>query len=98
MLQACLLKGRYSCDSIPPMPPPTEWPVADGSVAPLLARVAIDANKYYGVSRTWKKEGKRLGRTFPIPVVLFTNKTTDQYEAAFLQSTEPHLETARQRS
>ena len=60
------------------MPPPTEWPVADGDVAPLLARATIDAHKYYGVFRTWTEERKRLGRTFPIHVVLLPNETTDQ--------------------
>ena len=69
------------------MPRPTERPVADGSVAPLLARVTI------GAFRTWKEEGKRLGRTFPIPVVLFPNETTDQYEATFLHRTKPHPNT-----
>uniref|UniRef100_M4BEZ5 Uncharacterized protein n=1 Tax=Hyaloperonospora arabidopsidis (strain Emoy2) TaxID=559515 RepID=M4BEZ5_HYAAE len=49
-------------------------------------------------SFTWNEEGKRLGLPFPVPVVLFPNETTDQYEAEFLQSTKPHLEAARQRS
>ena len=80
------------------MPSPTEWPVVDGSIAPLLARATIDAHKYYGVSCTWKEEGKRLGRTFPIPVVLCPNETTKNYEAAFLQRTNPHPEAARQPS
>ena len=72
--------------------------MADGSVAPLQARATIDAHKYYGVFRTWKEEEKRLGRTFPIPVVLFPNETTDRYEAAFLQLTKPQPDPARQRS
>ena len=33
--QAHRLEGHYSSDSIPPMPPPTEWSYADGSVASL---------------------------------------------------------------
>ena len=80
------------------MPPPTERLVADGSAAPLLARAAIDAHKYYGVFCTWEEEGKRLGFTYPIPVVLFPHETIDQYEEAFLQRTKPHPEAARQRS
>ena len=93
--QSRQLKCRYSSDSIPPMPPPTKWPVADESVVPLLARATIDAHKYYGVFRSWNGEGKRLGRTFPITVMLFTNETTDQYEAAFLLHTTPHPKAAR---
>ena len=46
----------------------------DGPVAPLLPRATIDALKYYGIFRTWKEEGKRLGHTFLIPVVLFPEK------------------------
>ena len=90
-------EGRYSSGSISQIPPPTEWPVADGSVEPLLARETTYEHKYYGVFLTWVEEGKRLGRTFPIHVVLFPNETIDQYEAAFLQRTKPNYETARQR-
>uniref|UniRef100_M4BZ29 Uncharacterized protein n=1 Tax=Hyaloperonospora arabidopsidis (strain Emoy2) TaxID=559515 RepID=M4BZ29_HYAAE len=65
--QAHLFDGRYSSCSIPRMPPTTEWPVVYGSVASLLACADFDAHKYYGDFRTWKKEGRQLGRTFPIP-------------------------------
>ena len=54
----------------------------------------MDAQKYYGVFRLWKEEGKRLGHTFRIPVVLLPNETADQYEAAFLQHNKPHPEAA----
>ena len=80
------------------MPPLTEWPVADGPVAPLVAPATIDAHTYYSVFRTWKEEGKRLGRIFLISVVFFLNETTDHFEAAFQQRTNPHPEEARQRS
>ena len=97
--QARRFEGLYVCCSIPPMPPPTEWPVANASVAQLfLARATIDAYEYYGVFRKWKEEVKPLGRPVPIPLVLLHNETTNQYEAAFLQRTKPHLEAARQRS
>ena len=54
--------------------PPTECPVADWSVAPLLA---LDTQKYYGVFCTSKEKVKRLSRTLPVPVVLFLSETTD---------------------
>ena len=92
--QASRFEGLYSSGSIPTMPPPTEWPVADGSVTPLLVRATVDAHKYYGVFRTWKEEENRLGRSFPIPVVFIANETTDQYEAALQQRNKPHLEAA----
>ena len=96
--QARQFECRYAPCIIPLMPPPTEWPVVDASVALLLARATNDVHKYYGVLRTSKEEGKRLVRTFPIPFVLFPNKTTDQYKAAFLQRTKPHYDAARKRS
>ena len=92
------LKAALHLCNISPMPPPTKWTVSDGSVAPRLARASIDAHKFYDVFLTWKEEGKQLGRTFPIHVVLFPNETTDQCEAAFMQLTKLHPEATRQRS
>ena len=43
--QARRFEGRYSSCIIPPMPPSTEWPVANGSVAPLLVRVWRSASQ-----------------------------------------------------
>lgn len=92
------LEGGYGSRTIPAMPPPSEWPRADGSTAPLLARATLDAHNYYGVFRQWKSQGKTLGRISPIPVVLFPNETTDEYETAFLRRIAPHPEAAKQRS
>ena len=96
--QARLLGGRYASGGVPPMPTPSEWPTSDGSGAALLAIAIIDIHKYYGVFPKWKSEGKMLGRICPIPVVLFPNETTDQYEADFLRRSKPHADAVRQRS
>ena len=85
-------ESRYAPCTIPSMPSPIKWPVADGNVAPPIVRITIDEHNYYVAFRTWKKEEKRLDRTFPIHVLLFPNGTTDLYEAAFLQRFKPHPE------
>ena len=96
--QARRFEGRHALFSIPPMPPPTEWPLADGSTEPLIACATSDTQKYYGVFGTWKEDKKGLDRTLPIAVVLFPKETTNQYEAESRQHTNPHPEAAKQRS
>ena len=96
--QARRLGGHCASGGVPPMSPPSEWPTSDGSGAALLATTTIDVHKYYGVFPKWKYEGKMLGRICPIPVVLFPNETTDQYEAAFPRRSKPHADAERQRS
>ena len=42
--------------------------------------------------------GKSLGRIFPIPVVLHSDETPDQYEAEFLRRIHPQSDAMKQRS
>lgn len=39
-----------------------------------------------------------FGRIAPIPVVLSSNETSDQYEEAFLRRNHPHTDVVKQRS
>ena len=73
----------YVMGTIPLMPPPNQWPRANGPRASLLERAIVDAHDYYGVYEACKAQGKFLGRKSPIPVVLRSNEMPDQYEADF---------------
>ncbi|CAI5721544.1 unnamed protein product [Peronospora effusa] len=91
-------EGGYVSGGLPPMPPPSEWMHSDGSSASLLQRATIDAHKFYSVFPLWKKQGKALGRAFPIPVVLRSNETADDYEAELRRRVTLHVDATKQRS
>ncbi|CAI5726821.1 unnamed protein product [Peronospora effusa] len=91
-------EGGYVSGGLPPMPPPSEWMHSDGSSASLLQRATIDAHKFYSVFPLWKKQGKALGRAFPIPVVLRSNETADDYEAELRRRVTLHGDATKQRS
>ena len=55
-------------------------------------------HKFYSVFPLWKKQGKALGRAFPIPVVLRSNETADEYEAEFWRRVTFHVDATKQRS
>ncbi|CAI5702375.1 unnamed protein product [Peronospora effusa] len=91
-------EGGYVSGGLPPMPPPSEWMHSDGSSAALLQRATIDSHKFYSVFPLWKKQGKALGRAFPIPVVLRSNETADDYEAELRRRVTLHVDAMKQRS
>ncbi|CAI5714900.1 unnamed protein product [Peronospora farinosa] len=91
-------EGGYVSGGLPPMPPPSEWMNSDGSSAALLQRATIDAHRFYSVFPLWKKQGKALGRAFPIPVVLRSNETADDYEAELWRRVTLHEDATKQRS
>ncbi|CAI5716737.1 unnamed protein product [Peronospora effusa] len=91
-------EGGYVSGGLPPMPPPSEGINSDGSSAALLQRATIDAHKFYSVFPLWKKQGKALGRAFPIPVVLRSNETADEYEAELWRRLTLHVDATKQRS
>ncbi|CAI5722194.1 unnamed protein product [Peronospora effusa] len=91
-------EGGYVSGGLQPMPPPSEWMHSDGSSASLLQRATIDAHKFYSVFPLWKKQGKALGRAFPIPVVLHSNETADDYEAELRRRVTLHEDATKQRS
>ena len=96
--QASRLERDYVTGGIPKMPPPSKWPRLNGPRPSLLKRALVDAHNYYGVSQSWRAQGKSLGRIFPIPVVLHSNETPDQYEAEFMRRIQPHSDVMKQRS
>ena len=91
-------EGGYVSGGLPPMSPPSEWINSKGSSAALLQRATIDAHKFYSVFPLWKKQGKALGRAFPIPVVLRSNETADEYEAELRRRVTLHVDATKQRS
>ncbi|CAI5719703.1 unnamed protein product [Peronospora effusa] len=91
-------EGGYVSGGLPPMPPSSEWMNSDGYSAALLQRATIDAHKFYSVFLLWKKKGKALGRAFPIPVVLRSNETADEYEAELRRRVMLHVDATKQRS
>ena len=77
--ECCYVNGGLS-----PMPPPSEWKNSNGSSATLLKSATIDAHTLYRVFPLWKHEGIALDRTFPIPVVLRSDETVEEYVEEFL--------------
>ena len=75
--------------SLPPMPPPTEWPTAK-TPANLLARARVPLESYDSEFARWREVDLRgrdgALRVHPIPVILYEGETEDQYETAFLAS------------
>ncbi|CAI5702836.1 unnamed protein product [Peronospora effusa] len=51
-----------------------------------------------GVFPLWKKQGRALGRAFPIPVVLRSNETANDYEAELRRRVILHEDATKQRS
>ena len=92
------IERGYVKGGIPLMPPPNQWPRANGPRASLLERAIVDAHNYYGTYKTMIGQGKSLGRITPIPVVLRPNETPDQYEAEFRRRIHPHNDVMKQRS
>ena len=72
-----------SC-GLPPMPQPSEWIYYDGFSASLLEYDTIDDHTLYSVFLLLKHQVKIIGLTFPIPVALRSDETTDEYEAESL--------------
>ena len=92
------LEGGYVSGGLPPMPPSSEWMNSDGSSAALLKHAIIDAHRFYSVFPLWKEQGKSLGGAFPIPVVLRSKETADEYKAELRRRFTLHVEETEQRS
>lgn len=92
------IERGYVRRGIPLMPPPNQWPRANGPRASLLERAIVDAHDYHDAYHAMRAKGKSLGRMTPIPVVLRSNETPDQYEAEFARRIHPHSDVMKQRS
>ena len=78
--------------------PPNQRPSANGPKASLLERAIVDAHSYYGAYEAIRAQEKSLGRVTPVPVVLRSIETPDQYETDFRRRIHPHTDVMKQLS
>lgn len=80
---------RQHTHGLPIMPPPEQWP-AGNAPKNLLAKARLAFADYDRSFHAWREKKLRdasgAKRVHPIPVLLFTGETEEQYEAAFIAS------------
>ena len=83
----------YVKGGIPLMPPPNQWPRANGPRASLHERAFVDAHNYFGAYEAMRAQGEITWACYPCPCRV---AIPDQYEADFRRRIHPHNDVMKQ--